>query len=226
MLCLTICLTFFQNDEPWSIGCSASPPDYLSRIPANELLAYYYLVFIQLLDMACLGPGLCRIPTFLLCPNNWKVFDLKIVPDILTHWSLLGQECAPPKVQLTPFLLKNMMRNLWEIWFLSTSWILKTYKEWKDLWNQIFAWRIPLSPWIRICLPANQHPLFWRGQGDIYSPGLEIVFQANLHYHLSWAIINDHETSLPYLKTRFSSGVSHSGSPWGSLSLHIPHWMV
>ena len=28
-------------------------------------------------------------------------------------------------------------------------------------------------------------------------------------------------TSLPYLKTRFSSGVSHPGSPWGTLSLHM-----
>ena len=31
-----------------------------------------------------------------------------IVPEILTYWSLIGQGCAPPKVPLIPFLLKNM----------------------------------------------------------------------------------------------------------------------
>ena len=31
----TICLTLFQIEKPWSIGCSASPPRHLSRNPEN-----------------------------------------------------------------------------------------------------------------------------------------------------------------------------------------------
>ena len=74
MLCLTICLTFFQINKPWSIDCSASPSDHLSRNPENELLAYY-LVFIQLLESSgygLFGARALQNPYFFTMPQNLK----------------------------------------------------------------------------------------------------------------------------------------------------------
>ena len=69
-----------------------------------------------------------------------------IVPEILTCWSLIGQGCAPPKVPLIPFLLKNM-RIFWysQLRILKTLWMFKKMEQ-DDRWNQILPGRILSSP--------------------------------------------------------------------------------
>ena len=116
----------------------------------------------------------------------WSWGNLERVPGILTYWSLLGQECAPPKVPLTPLLWKNMRDD-------SSS---KMHKE-PDLWNQICPWRIASSPWIQICHRANQPLLSRRGRWDICSPELKIIAKVTLQGRggvlrliLTWS--NDH----------------------------------
>ena len=67
-------------------------------------------------------PGTLRIYSFigattLFCiyRENRKLYNLEIVPEIPTYWSLLAQGCAPLIVPLTHLLWKNMMSDVFLI---------------------------------------------------------------------------------------------------------------